>query len=470
MERLSLSQILFATNGRAVGFERPDVGFDRVATDSRTVQPGDVFWAIEGRTHDGHGFVSDALARGAIASVVRHERAAAGRPAVVVDDTCQALGRLAQWYREGRDALVIGITGSVGKTTTREMVHAVLSARFRGTRSPRNFNNHIGVPLSILDIEGGHEFAVLELAASAPGEIRQLAGIAQPEVGVVTAVGVSHLAGFGGYEKILEAKGELVEALPKTGFAVVPGDEPCASRLAARARCRVIRVGEAAENDVRAQRIHVDHDRLEWHVDGTRYRLRATGKHHVRAALTAIAIGREVDMAEYEIAQGLEAFVPAPGRCQAQRIGPWTVIDDTYNANPSSMQAACRALGDWNATSHKLLVAADMLELGNDAAAYHRALGRSAAEAGIDHLLVHGDYARHVVAGAREAGLDGYRIAECENFEAMLAVLDCWLEPGDVVLVKGSRAMRMERVVQWLRERTTSLNKETPASALAPAC
>jgi UDP-N-acetylmuramoyl-tripeptide--D-alanyl-D-alanine ligase len=134
------------------------------------------------------------------------------------------------------------------------------------------------------------------------------------------------------------------------------------------------------------------------------------------------------------------------------------------------MQAACRALGDWNAASHKLLVTADMLELGSDAAGYHRALGRSAVEAGIDHLLVHGDYARHVVAGARGAGMDGYRIAECENFEAMLAVLDCWLEPGDVVLVKGSRAMRMERVVDWLRDRAVHLRQETPACVLAQAC
>lgn len=470
MDRLTLSQILFATNGRAVGFERPDVGFDRVATDSRTAGPGDVFWAIVGRRHDGHNFVRDALARGAKASVVHHEDAAAAGPAIVVDDTTQALGRLAQWYREGREALVIGVTGSVGKTTTREMIHAVLSIRFRGVRSPQNYNNHIGVPLSILDIETAHEFAVLELAASGPGEIKRLSEIAQPEVGVVTSVGVAHLAGFGGHEQILEAKGELIEAIPQTGFAIVPGDEPYAGKLAARGRCRVIRIGESAGNDIRAEHIVADHDRIEWRVDGTRFRLRATGKHHVRAALTAIGIGREVDMTEQEISAGLEAFVPAPGRCHAQRIGPWTVIDDTYNANPSSMQAACRALGEWNATSHKLLVAADMLELGNDTAEYHRALGRSAAEAGIDHLLVHGGFARHVVAGAREAGMDGYRIAECENFEAMLTVLDCWLEPGDVVLVKGSRVMRMERVVEWLRDRATQTRKETQVRALAAVC
>jgi UDP-N-acetylmuramoyl-tripeptide--D-alanyl-D-alanine ligase len=470
MDRLSLSQILFATNGRAVGFDRADVAFGRIATDSRTAGMGDLFWAIGGRQHDGHNFVADALARGAKASVVQREQAAGSGPAIVVDDTTQALGRLAQWYREGHEALVIGVTGSVGKTTTREMIHAVLSVRFRGVRSPRNYNNHIGVPLSILDIETAHEFAVLELAASGPGEIRRLAAVAQPEVGVVTAVGVAHLSGFGGHEQILEAKGELIEAIPQSGFAIVPGDESYAATLAARGRCRVIRVGESPANDIRAEHVRTDHDRIEWRVDGVHYRLRATGKHHVRAALTAIAIGREVDMTEQEIAAGLEAFVPAPGRCHAQRIGPWTVIDDTYNANPSSMQAACRALGEWNATSHKLLVAADMLELGNNAAEYHRLLGRSAAEAGIDHLLVHGDYARHVVAGAREAGMDGYRIAECENFEAMLAVLDCWLDPGDVVLVKGSRGMRMERVVEWLRDRATHTRKETQVRALAAVC
>jgi UDP-N-acetylmuramoyl-tripeptide--D-alanyl-D-alanine ligase len=468
MQSVSLQELLAATGGEAVGFERGNIGFDRVEIDSRTVRPGDLFVAVRGERHDGHSFVEQAQQQGATACMVEAapKIATTGqtrnttRPLILVKNTTAALADLARWYRGKQEALVIGVTGSVGKTTTREMIHAVLGTHFAGTRSPKNYNNHFGVPLSIFAIEPSHEFAVLELAASRRGEIRELAGIAAPEVGVVTAVGTAHLEGFGSEENILNAKAELVEALPASGFAVLNGDDPRTRSLATRARCPVILAGEGSHNNLRAANVTVRKNRLGFEVDKTRYEVPATGRQHITAALSAIAIGREVGLSPAAIAEGFANFKPAPGRCQVDEIGTITVINDTYNANPTSMQAACRLLSDWIGGTKKLLITGDMLELGPRTAAFHHELGKAAAAAGIDHLLVLGRQAEHVVRGAREAGMESHRLAECGSLESLLAVLDCWLERGAVLLVKGSRGMQMERVVEWLRERERNTLKE----------
>jgi UDP-N-acetylmuramoyl-tripeptide--D-alanyl-D-alanine ligase len=403
--------------------------------------------------------------------VVRADKA--GRltgPKVVVADTLTALMDLARWHRQRQDLLVVGVTGSVGKTTTREMIHAALAAGFAGTRSPRNFNNHVGLPLSILEIERRHEFAVLELGASAVGEIRDLAAVAQPEIGTVTAIALAHYEKFGGERQILEAKGELIEMLPESGVAVLPGDCPLVRSLAGRARSRVIHVGESDGNHVKATHVSTDFNRLRFRVEKTTYELPVTGRHHLTAALIAVAIGREVGMTPAAIAAGLREFQPVAGRCRIEQIGRWTVIDDTYNANPGSMQAACDVLRDWKGTGKRILVAGDMLELGNKTIECHRELGRAAAAAGIDHLIVHGPSARQTIRGARDGGLSSYQLAECDSLEAAFTVLDCWLEAGDVVLVKGSRGMRMERVIDWLREQQRHTLQETTARAVARAC
>lgn len=460
MERVSLDALLAATGGRAVGAARRDIGFDRVEIDSRTLRRGSLFWALRGERHNGHDFVADAFRKGAAACVVeRIDRRGAGGPLIVVDSTLRALWDFACWHRSRLDALVVGVTGSVGKTTTREMIHATLRAGHTGTRSPHNFNNHVGVPLSLLDISAEHEFAVVELGASQVGEIRDLAGVAAPEVGVVTPIGAAHLESFGNEERILKAKGELIESLPKSGFAVLHGDCPNASRLKERAACPVLLVGEGRENQLRATHIETKINEISFRVDGHRYAVHATGRHHVGSALCAIAVAREVGIDEEQIAEGLRRFRPVAGRCRVEQIGPWTVIDDSYNANPSSMQAACELLGCLGGT-RRLMVAADMLELGDRAEECHRLLGRRAAAAEVDHLLVQGINAEHVIRGAREAGMPQHRLAQFATLETMLAILDCWLAPGDVVLVKGSRAMQMERVVEWMRRVGCNTYKE----------
>ena len=456
MERLHLSQLCAAIAGRPHGPGPWHATATRVCLDSRQVLSGDVFWAICGENHDGHDFVGDALACGAVAAVVERIPNETLQPLLVVGDARQALADLAGWYRGQRDALVIGVTGSVGKTTTRDMIYSVLSAAHSGMQSRKNYNNEIGLPLSLLEIGGEHDFAVIEMGARRLGDIAALVRLARPEIGVITTVAPSHLETFTGVQQILQEKGELFAGLPAHGFAVLNGDGPFADSLAERAACPVIRVGEGDRNDLRAADVVLDGGKLRFTVGGQRFAVAAPGRHLLSAALCALAIGREIGMGWDEMARGLSGFSPLPGRCQMLRVGPWTVIDDTYNASPASMQAACGLLGDWHGAGKRILITGDMLELGREAPEMHRQLGCQAVAARIDRVLAFGPHAEYVVQGARNDGLETHCLAECGDLDALLAVLDCWLAPEDVILVKGSRGMRMERVVDWLRQRAQS--------------
>ncbi len=476
MDPVQLNHLLIATRAVSAGLENAladeHLTVTRVSTDSRTLQPGDVFWALRGTKYDGHSFVPEAIRRGAVACVVeRHCNRELSGPRIIVDDTLRALGDFARWYRHRWETLIIGVTGSVGKTTTREMIHAVISAEHNGTQSFGNFNNAIGLPVSLLELTGGDEFAVYEMGASQKGDIRELCEIACPEVGVITRIGKAHLETFGSIDNIYDTKCELLDALPKHGFAVVSGDDPIMRAMAARARCPAIFVGEQPENQVRAANVEFQPGKLRFSVDGRKYELNAPARHYLTAALCALAVAREVGMQPAGIAEGFGRFVGQPGRCSVERTETCTIIDDTYNANPLSMQAACLTLSTWPGRGQKLFVVGDMLELGAEAESCHQALGANVAAASVDRLLAFGDNAGHVSRGALHAGMRPHVVAECHELEALLTVLDCWLEPGDVVLVKGSRGMRMERVVHWLKQRRHDHlhGSKIPATARAVA-
>ena len=461
MDTVTLDQVMAATGGQLQGFLRTsafneharinprDISINQISTDSRTIEAGQLFWAISGEHHDGHNYVLNAQQRGAITSVVN--RASANDslgPRIEVNDTLTALGEFARWYRDQLDALVIGVTGSFGKTTTRSMIHATLSASFRGSQSPGNFNNHIGVPLSLLQVSSIDDFAVLELGASAIGEIRQLSRIASPEIAVITGIGPAHLDGFGSEHNIVLAKGELLEAIPETGFAVLAGDDPRIAEMAERCRCRVITVGERAHNHLVATNITNTPTGLDFECEGHSYHVNAFGQHFVTSALITVAIAQEIGMSVADIDRGLRTFQPVSGRCDIRATSQWTVIDDTYNANPSSMLAACNMLGRWQ--SGTVFISGDMLELGPSAIEFHRRHGASIARTGIRRLIAFGRYADVVANGALAAGMSPHDIAECVDFDVLTTILDCWLQPGSVLMVKGSRGMRMERVVDWL--------------------
>ena len=461
MEQLSLHELIQATGGCIAGSAASDLSIQRISTDSRNLAPGSVFWALRGETHDGHDFIPQALERGAALCVADASRAAAASvslssgPLLLVRDTNAALMDLARWYRSTLDALVIGLTGSVGKTTTRELIHLALASEFEGIRSRKNFNNTIGLPLSLLEADHRHEFVVLEMGASRVGDIAELAAIAAPEIGVVTAVGPAHLTTFGDLNGVIRGKGELLECLPSTGFAVLPGDDMLLRQMADRAPCPVIFVGEADDNHLLASRVHASYQGLQFRVDGVDFSIPVCGRHHLTNALCAIAIAREIGVRLSSVAQGLECFEPIEGRTRLREIGPWTVIDDTYNASPLSVAAACRMLSDLEVPGigRRILVLGDMRELGESAGLEHRRIGELAAHLKIDLVLACGNHADDVAAGAESAGMDPHCIAAGPDLETMKAVLDCWLEPGDVILVKGSRVTRMERIVEWLVQR-----------------
>jgi UDP-N-acetylmuramoyl-tripeptide--D-alanyl-D-alanine ligase len=451
MEPITLNQVLEATGGRPATGDPQGVVCNRIVVDSRAAQAGDLFWALPGTNHDGHAFIHEAVRRGAVACIVNERgQSPQGIPTVVVGSTHRALGELARWYRGQMDAQIVGVTGTVGKTTAREMIHAALAVGFRGCRSQKNFNNHIGLPLSVLQIERRHQFAVLEMGASHVGEIGELAGIAAPEIGVVTRIGIAHLEGFGSVDAIRDAKGELVQALPKDGVAVLNGDDPKCVELAGCAACRVVLVGCGVENKLRATTVEFSGPMLRFRVDGAEFRVRAAGRHHLVAALSSIAIAKEFGLRNNQIAEGLDQFVPVEGRCQVRKTGPWTVIDDTYNANPSSLEAACVLLSEWNAAGKRVLVMGDMAELGSQSAFWHEHVGCTAARCGVDRLVACGQYASQVTRGAAKFGMDIEQLACCDDLAGVRGVLDSWIEPGDVVLVKGSRSMGMERVAEWL--------------------
>jgi UDP-N-acetylmuramoyl-tripeptide--D-alanyl-D-alanine ligase len=340
-------------------------------------------------------------------------------------------------------------------------LYAALSPQFTGLRSPASFNNAIGLPKSLLAIESDHEFAVLELGASRVGEIRELTAIAQPEIGVITAIAKAHLESFGGLHGVIEGKGELLAALPETGFAVLPGDDPITRGMSSRANCRVLFVGEQTGNDLRATDVIAGGD-LQFVAEGESFRVPIVGRHHLTNALLAIAVAREVGVPLDLVAEGLATFQPLTGRCRTLAVGSWTVIDDCYNASPLAVEAACRMLAGpaWPKTARRYLVLGDMRELGPVAGEEHRAIGRLCGELRLSGVLAFGDHAADVAAGANRHGLPPGRLVATRSLEVLLAVLDCWLEPGDVVLVKGSRAMQMERVVEWLQGRGNMERKQ----------
>jgi UDP-N-acetylmuramoyl-tripeptide--D-alanyl-D-alanine ligase len=426
-----------------------------VITDSRVAQRGETFWGLPGTRCDGANFAAEAYSRGATGAVVgKYVQPWPSCWSLEVADSRHALNQLAQWNRRQMGGRVVAVTGSVGKTTTRQMIHAVLATRLTGTSSPKNYNNHVGLPLSMLAIEPNHDFSVLELAASAPGEIGQLAALCQPHVGVITRIGDAHLGGFGSLDAVAQAKCELLPALPADGWAVLAGDDARLRKLASGTRRNIVWFGRSLDNDLVATTVQCRQGKLSFSVDGTPMSVSAWGRHHLASALAAVAVGRIFGICDVEIAQGLARFQPSPMRCQVTRVGGATIIDDTYNASPMAMTAALELLRDFDAPGRRIVVCGDMRELGEAAGPLHHKLGDQVVTlCGADLLVACGDHAHEVVAGARAAGMPRDRAVACREPDDMLARCQTSLRPGDVMLIKGSRAMAMERLVAAVQER-----------------
>jgi len=437
------------------------------AVDSRRVEPGNAFFALAGERTDGHRFLRDAAARGAAALVVSRDLeddeldelaglADGGVTIVRVADSLRALHAVAGAWRSRFAPVVVGVTGSVGKTSTKEAVATVLAGRWHVLRSEGNENNEIGLPLTLLRLDRSHDVAVVEMGMYVAGEIAELAAIARPMVGVVTAVRGVHLERAGSIDEIERGKGQLVEALPDDGAAVLNGDDPRVRRMASRTRARAVTYGFDLGNDVVADAVEPAG------AEGTRFvlrtgtrtsafapattavRLPVPGRHSVENALAAAAVGLVLGLDSGTIVAGLERGWSAPHRTQLIRAGGWLLLDDSYNANPDSMTAALDLLA--TLPGRRVAVLGQMLELGPDASALHREVGRHAAGRA-DLVVVVGDGARPIAGGAREAGMPPELVVEVPDRTAALGRLGSLLAAGDTVLFKGSRGAALDELV-----------------------
>jgi len=451
----TIPQLLEATQGELVR-GRPVGEAGRISIDSRSLAPGDAFIAIRGTRYDGHRFVEDAAHHGASCLVVSHvmtpTNGSASLPTILVDDTTEALADLARFHRRKLHRPVIAVTGSCGKTTTKELLAHLLGEPGTILKTQGTQNNHIGVPLTLLRMTTEHEQAVVELGTNHPGEITYLSSIVEPTAAVITNVGPAHLEFFGSLMEVLHEKLSLLEALPSDGCAVLPGDQldvclEAQHYLAPGAR--IVTFGTTDRCDIQAVEIQRSGEvmtvRLRDHAD--QWTVPLVGYHNVENTLAAIACAWAMGVPLSAAKQRLASFAPIPLRSQIIRCNGLTILNDCYNANPLSFARALEMLRDLS-VRRKVAIVGDMLELGEFAPAAHQAIGRLATQLGIDTVIAVGDYADYVAQGVREGRPD--TIPTYRTVPELLARLPAMLQEGDGLLVKGSRKLNLEQVTEFL--------------------
>jgi len=464
--KLTLAEVVGALNARPGG-DVPALSVGGVSTDSRTTRAGDLFVAIPGERFDGHDFVAEAARRGAVAVVVAEARASAvaerlraaePRPArepllLAVDDTVAALGRLAAYHRRQTAAAVIAVVGSNGKTTTKAMIHHILSGRRPGRCSPKSFNNQIGVPLTLLSAEPGDEYLVVEIGTNAPGEVAALAAIAAPDLAVITGIGEEHLEKLGDLEGVAAEECAILARLRPQGFAAVNGEAPqIRPHLVSCTGVTVATFGRTADADVRVTDVRYEDPWLHFRIN-ERFplRLRLAGAHNALNAAGAVTVARRLGVDFDEAAVRLETFVPPPMRNEILDIGPITVINDAYNANPQSAAAAIETLRQMPCRGRRIAVFGEMRELGAQAAALHRRVGALLRGSGIERVVLVGAATEPMYAALTEDGLFGPAVERCADVAECGRRLAASVAAGDVVLLKASRAVELDRVVEALR-------------------
>jgi len=427
-----------------------------VSTDSRSISGRDIFFALRGERHDAHEFAVAAAQAGAAGIVVSRPVAGlpTGIPVLLVEDTLLALQNLAGYNRDQHDLPLVAVTGSAGKTTTKDIIAAVLAVKFNTLKTMGNLNNEIGLPLTLLNLNAQHQAAVVEMAMRGPGEIDYLCRIARPTAAVITNIGEAHFERLGSVENIARAKGELLEHIDSAGFAVLNAHSPYIRQQAASCRGKVLFFGETPEADICARNICLERYGMSFDLKmdsaRTKIYLPLPGRHNVFNALAAIGVGRELGLSVEQIKKGLRNIPSSGMRLEITNVEDLTLINDTYNANPSSMQEALAVLAQVAGTRRKIAVLGDMLELGGFSIPGHNLVGEAVLSAGVNCLVTVGSLALRITAKARENGFPAKNIWECATGEEAVDVLKKLLVPGDVLLVKGSRGMRMEKICQDL--------------------
>ncbi|MCC7015279.1 MAG: UDP-N-acetylmuramoyl-tripeptide--D-alanyl-D-alanine ligase [Planctomycetes bacterium] len=430
-----------------------------MSTDTRALRPHQLFLALSGPNFDGNAFAEHASRLGAGALLLRGRPGSSlphipgDIPLVVHAEPRRALSDIATWHRRTLEIPVVGITGSCGKTTTKNILAQLLSTRMRTVASPNSFNNDIGVPHTLLLADATTQALVLEIGTNASGEIAQLCRVAEPTGGIVTMIGASHLEGLGSIEGVAREKSALLASLPSSGFAVINVDSRHADLLRAATRARVITVSVEGEGELNATQ-------PLFHAGGTTFKLLGhevtsplLGVHNISNLLCALAACRGMGIDCIELLPAISQLKGGSRRMERHEVGHVVLFDDTYNANPESARAAVRFLAGLHGKGRRVLVLGDMLELGANAPELHHAVGRDAASAGIDLLVLVGELVRATAAGALEAGMNANRVVHLENADSATNEMGALLRQGDTVLLKASRRVGLDRVVDHLRAR-----------------
>lgn len=481
MQRFTLEDILEATHGRVLTGEKGTV-FSGLSTNSRTIKDGEIFIALKGERFDGHSFIEEVISKGARGAIVEREIEftvhGSQFTVILVPDTLRALQDIAHSWRMRFDIPVIGVTGSNGKSTTKEMIASILSRKWNVLKSEGNINNHIGVPLTLLRIMPGHDAVVTEMAMRAMGEIKRLAEVAMPTIGVITNIGPAHLETLGNLDNVARAKAELLEVLDEEGTAVLNNDDPYVKGLdLSKYKGWVVSFGFGEDADVRAVKLRIkgllsifsiaiktnifDYllpsvmlpstapvigKKREIRIEGVHLPL--PGRHNIYNALAAASVALSLGFDPAVIKEGLECFSPLPMRSEVIEIQGRKVINDTYNSNPESQEAALQILEHLSNKGRTIAVLGDMLELGDYKEKAHRELGSRIAKLGIDEFIAIGDLMRFAAESAHKEGMKKESIHICEGPEDAKSVLRKISKKGDTILIKGSRAMGMERVIE----------------------
>lgn len=454
MAEFTLREVLSVTGGTYTGNEADTVTFSSVSTDTRTIGADSLFVALTGDTFDGHDFLTQAKDKGAIGALVKKGKAVDGLICIEVESPLLGYQQLANYHRRRFDIPVVAVTGSSGKTTTKEMVAAVLATKFNVLKTEKNFNNEIGLPKTLLQLTEEHEVCVVEMGMRGLGQIDELARIAEPTVGIVTNVGNSHIELLGSRENIGKAKAELIQHIPADGVAILNEDDDIVREMASLTKGKTIYYGIK-------EKATISGFNLRYKKDGIKFTCRCfdevfdvflpmIGEHNVYDALAAIGAGRALGVSSQKIAKGLGHFSGMPMRQEIISFPDIVVLNDAYNANPASMAESIKALGQLDG-KRKIAMLGDMLELGGFTEESHREIGRLLVEEGYSEVYTFGEAARFIALEAKSAGLKAAYV--CSSHLDMANLYFDHRKKGDVILVKGSRGLRMERVVSEIKER-----------------